>query len=246
MPDGGTLTVATTSIELTRTSAKGSMPVGQCVVLEIIDSGRGISQEQMPHIFDPFFTTKPVGKGTGLGLAAVAGTVKAHGGSIEVNSDLDVGTAFRIYLPLADPEGHVSIPPATKVVEGHGEILLVEDDAMVSVTAVATLQSFGYAVTHVADGKSALEQVRAHPGRFDLVLLDLRMPGMSGEATFENLHELEPQLPILIWSGYAAEQDVTAMLKKGAVGFVQKPYRVADLSRTVAEKIRRERVRSSA
>jgi signal transduction histidine kinase/ActR/RegA family two-component response regulator len=245
MPDGGTLTVATTSIELTHTSAKG-LPVGACVVLEVIDSGRGISKEQMPHIFDPFFTTKPVGKGTGLGLAAVAGTVKAHGGSVEVNSDLDAGTAFRIYLPLADLEGHVTVTPATTVVPGHGEILLVEDDAMVSMTAVATLQSFGYAVTHAPDGKSALEQVRAHPGRFDLVILDLRMPGLSGEATFEKLHELEPSLPILVWSGYGAEQDVASMLEKGAAGFVQKPYRVADLSRTVAEHVRRERVRSSA
>jgi DNA-binding response OmpR family regulator len=106
-------------------------------------------------------------------------------------------------------------------------------------TAVATLQSFGYHVTHAPDGKAALEQVSAHPGRFQLVLLDLRMPGLSGEATFEKLRELEPGLPVLIWSGYGAEQDVSAMLKRGAVGFVQKPYRVAELSRVVAEKIRR-------
>jgi CheY-like chemotaxis protein len=116
--------------------------------------------------------------------------------------------------------------------------LLVEDDAMVSMTAIATLQSFGYHVVHAADGKRAIEHVAAHPGRFQLVLLDLRMPGLSGEQTFEKLHQLEPSLPILIWSGYAAEQDVSSMLKRGAVGFVQKPYRVAELSRTVAEKLR--------
>jgi signal transduction histidine kinase/ActR/RegA family two-component response regulator len=238
MPSGGTLTVATATMEFTNTSS-GGLPVGLCVVLEVIDTGRGIPKEQVPNIFDPFFTTKPVGKGTGLGLAAVAGTVKAHNGSIEVNSDLETGTAFRVYLPCVDPEGVVSIPPSTPVVHGEGEILLVEDDAMVSMTAVATLQSFGYRVTHAQDGKTALEQVTAHPGRFQLVLLDLRMPGLSGEATFGKLHELEPSLPVLIWSGYGAEQDVSNMLKRGAVGFVQKPYRVAELSRTVAAKIRR-------
>jgi signal transduction histidine kinase/ActR/RegA family two-component response regulator len=238
MPQGGRLTVATSSMELTGVSARG-LPVGPCVVLEVIDTGRGIPKEQVPSIFDPFFTTKPVGKGTGLGLAAVAGTIKAHGGSIEVNSDLDAGTAFRIYLPCIEPDGASVAPPSTSIVPGVGEILLVEDDVMVSMTAVATLQSFGYTVTHAPDGKTALEQVSAHPGRFQLVLLDLRMPGLSGEATFEKLRDLEPGLPVLVWSGYGAEQDVSSMLKRGAVGFVQKPYRVAELSRTVAEKIRR-------
>lgn len=238
MPNGGSVTVATSAVELTRGGSKG-MPVGTCVVLEVIDTGRGISKEQMPHIFDPFFTTKPVGKGTGLGLAAVSGTVKAHGGTIEVNSDLEGGTAFRVYLPCVEPDGVRPEPGSDEVIHGQGEILLVEDDAMVSMTAVATLQSFGYNVTHAVDGKTALEQVTAHPRRFQLVLLDLRMPGLSGEATFEKLRELEPSLPVLIWSGYGAEQDVSSMLKRGAVGFVQKPYRVADLSRTVAQKIRK-------
>lgn len=238
MPDGGKLTVATASIELTRSSSKG-LPVGNCVVLEVIDTGRGIPKDQVAHIFDPFFTTKPIGKGTGLGLAAVAGTVKAHGGSIEVNSDLVAGTVFRVYLPCIEAEEPLPVPSGTAVVHGEGEILLIEDDPMVSMTAVATLQSFGYQVTHAQDGKTALEHVSAHPGRFQLALLDLRMPGLSGEATFEKLHALEPGLPVLIWSGYGAEQDVNSMLKRGAVGFVQKPYRVADLSRTVAHKIRR-------
>jgi signal transduction histidine kinase/ActR/RegA family two-component response regulator len=237
MPEGGTLTVGTSSLELTSGSSN-SMPLGPCVVLEVVDTGRGIPKQQLSQIFDPFFTTKPVGKGTGLGLAAVAGTVRAHGGGIEVNSDVGVGTVFRIYLPSTDPEGSVQLRAASTVVQGEGEILLVEDDAMVSMTAIATLQSFGYGVTHAAHGKAALEQVAAHPGRFQLVLLDLRMPGLSGEQTFERLHELEPGLPVLIWSGYAAEQDVSSMLRRGAVGFVQKPYRIAELSRTVAEKMR--------
>ncbi len=235
MPAGGKLTVATASLELTHSSAQG-LPLGPCLVIEVIDTGGGIPREQLPHIFDPFFTTKPIGKGTGLGLASVAGTVKAHGGSIDVNSERG-GTAFRVYLPCSDGEA-ATAPVASHVVPGKGEILLVEDDAMVGMTAVATLQSFGYAVTHVVDGARAVEQVSAHPGHFQLVLLDLRMPGLSGEATFEKLRELAPDLPVLLWSGYGAEQDVSAMLKRGAAGFVQKPYRVADLSRVVADAIR--------
>jgi two-component system, cell cycle sensor histidine kinase and response regulator CckA len=157
---------------------------------------------------------------------------------VEVNSDEAVGTVFRVYLPCTDPEGSVHQPAVTTVVLGVGEILLVEDDAMVSMTAIATLKSFGYQVTHSADGKAALEQVAAHPGKFQLILLDLRMPGLSGEQTFDRLRELDPLLPVLIWSGYGVEQDVSGMLRRGAVGFVQKPYRVAELSRTVAEKMR--------
>jgi signal transduction histidine kinase len=238
MPNGGKLSVVTSSVEFTRGGAKG-MPVGPCVVLEVIDTGRGIPKESVPHIFDPFFTTKPVGKGTGLGLAAVAGTVKAHGGTIEVNSDVRHGTAFRLYLPCSEANGSAQPEGSTEVTPGHGEILLIEDDPMVSMTAIASLRSFGYSVTHAADGKTAVEQVAAHPGRFRLALLDLRMPGMSGEATFERLREMDADLPVLLWSGYGAEQDVNNLLKRGAVGFVQKPYRVAELSRTVAAKIRR-------
>ena len=115
------------------------------------------------------------------------------------------------------------------------ELLLVEDDSMVGLTAAATLRSFGYEVVHAADGHAAIERVRAEPGRFGLVILDLRMPGLSGEATFDALRALTPTLKILIWSGYVAEHDVSAILQRGAVGFVQKPYRVADLSRVVAE-----------
>ncbi len=240
MPRGGRLTVATAPVELSRTGAK-EMPSGTCVVLEVIDTGPGIPKDQVAHIFDPFFTTKPVGKGTGLGLASVAGTVRSHGGSIEVNSDAGHGTAFRVYLPCADAGGSVRVAASEAVVHGEGEILLVEDDAMVSMTAVSTLKSFGYAVTLARNGHAALEQVGAHPGRFQLALLDLRMPGLSGEATFDKLRELDSALPILLWSGYAAEQDVDAMIRRGAAGFVQKPYRVAELSRVVADKIRRAR-----
>ena len=128
---------------------------------------------------------------------------------------------------------------------GVGEILLIEDDAMVSMAAVATLRSLGYQVARAADGKAGVELVTKNPQRFRLVLLDLRMPGMSGEATFDALSEIAPRLPVLIWSGYGAEQDVNGMLRRGAAGFIQKPYRVAELSQVIAEAIQTSRERAA-
>jgi two-component system, cell cycle sensor histidine kinase and response regulator CckA len=237
MPNGGTLTVATSAVELAR-SERDTDPSGPCLLVEILDTGRGIEPELLPRIFDPFFTTKPIGRGTGLGLAAVAGTIKAHGGRIEVVSELGSGSSFRVYLPVSDAESGDARPAGSEIVRGSGEILLVEDDPMVSLTGISTLKSFGYAVTHAPDGRAALEIVRKDPRRFQLILLDLRMPGLSGEATFDALRAMDDTLRILIWSGYGAEQDISAMLARGAVGFVQKPYRVADLSRTIARALR--------
>jgi signal transduction histidine kinase/CheY-like chemotaxis protein len=234
MPGGGTLHIHTRSLVL----PAGGSPSGPSVLLEVTDSGRGIAPELLPQIFDPFFTTKPLGRGTGLGLAAVSGTIKAHGGRIEVASTLGRGSTFSVYLPtIVDPDAE---PPASgaDVVRGGGEILLVEDDTMVGLTGVATLKSLGYTVTHVSEGKAALDLIRAMPGRFALALLDLRMPGMTGEATFAALRSLDPALRILIWSGYAAEQDVKSMLQRGAAGFVQKPYSIAELSQAVARALR--------
>ncbi|HWP05589.1 MAG TPA: ATP-binding protein [Polyangiaceae bacterium] len=232
MPNGGTLRIRTLSTLSSLADARAK--ARRAVVLEVSDTGRGMEKNLLPHIFDPFFTTKPVGHGTGLGLAAVAGTIKAHGGTIDVESQLGQGTTFRVHLPCTD-ESPSSRPESGTVQRGTGAVLLVDDDAMVSMTAVATIKSFGYSVTHASDGKAAIELLRKAPQHYRLVLLDLRMPGLSGEETFDALRALNPELRVLIWSGYGADQDVAAMLRRGAAGFVQKPYRVAELSRAIAD-----------
>jgi CheY-like chemotaxis protein len=231
------LNVSTTLLDPSTAPSLNGQPPAPTVLLEVLDTGSGIAKEHIADIFSPFFTTKPAGRGTGLGLASVAGTIRSHGGQVSVESDVGVGTAFRIHLPLSREEAPAVPSPASAVVRGTGNILLVEDDAMVSRTAVATLESFGYEVTHASDGARAVELARSDPSRFVLVLLDLRMPGLTGEQTFDALRSVAPGLRVLVWSGCGAEQDVSSMLRRGAVGFVHKPYRVAELSRTVADAI---------
>ncbi|MFZ5896518.1 MAG: response regulator [Myxococcota bacterium] len=233
MPKGGTLTIATRPHANTA-GGQGSNEATPGVILEVRDTGVGIEKQLLSQIFDPFFTTKPVGKGTGLGLAAVAGTVKAHAGSISVESEINVGTTFRIWLPLAARDAALQGPSGKMVAHGSGEILLVDDELVVAATARRTLRSLGYEVTHVSDGASAIDLIGREPQRFKLVLLDLRMPGLSGEATFDRLREIAPSLPVVLWSGYRAGQDVEAMLQRGAAGFVEKPYTVVKLSQAIA------------
>jgi CheY-like chemotaxis protein len=222
MPQGGRLVVATSSS-------------AEHLDVSIQDTGIGIDDEALPRIFDPFFTTKPLG--TGLGLAAVAGTAQSLGGTVSVESQLGHGSVFRMRLPLSV----AALPPELEEPQrtvGRGEILIVDDQPLVLRTASAVLVRLGYDVVAVTSGRDAVELVRESPGRFDLVLLDLRMPGMSGEATFDALIHIEPSIRVLVWSGYGAEQDLPEMLRRGAVGFLPKPYGVVDLSNMVARVIR--------
>jgi signal transduction histidine kinase/CheY-like chemotaxis protein len=237
MPEGGQLTIATTTYMIDAAAAERGLGLaaGCYVMIEVIDTGHGIDPEILPHIFDPFFTTKPVGKGTGLGLAAVYGTVKGHRGSIEVTSELGSGTAFRILLPCDNHQASSSRPESEQLVRGSGEVLLIDDDLLVRSAAASTLRDLGYRVTLATDGVHALQILGSSPQGFDLAILDLRMPKMNGEATYEEMRRVSPNLPVLIWSGFGTEREVTSVLRKGAAGFIQKPYRIAEFSRVIHE-----------
>ncbi|HEY5962297.1 MAG TPA: response regulator, partial [Polyangiaceae bacterium] len=237
MPDGGRLTVATSNVDVLPGKHERLSP-GTYLLLEVLDTGHGMPPEVLGSIFDPFFTTKPVGEGTGLGLAAVSGTVKSMRGHIDVESELGYGSAFRIFLPCHSLAEKAITKESSQLERGSGRILLVDDDALVRRTAEAALRNLGYEVTLAADGLAAVETCRSDALRFDLVILDLRMPHMDGACTFDELRRLDATVPVLVWSGYGGEMDVHELLRKGAVGFIQKPYRVADLSRRVAEAMR--------
>ncbi|MGC4093871.1 MAG: response regulator [Polyangiaceae bacterium] len=240
MPSGGRVLVSARPYELSARSSRFNpkLEPGSYILVEIEDTGTGIPAEVLPRIFEPFFTTKAVGKGTGLGLAAVLGTVRSFGGGIEVDSQVGRGSTFRLLFPRRSAAAtNSSSPAATDAVRGEGKILVVDDEAAVRGTAVAALGTLGYTVSEADDGAQAIELARA--ASFDLVLLDLKMPSLSGEATFEQLRALHPRLRVLLWSGYGDEHDVAQMMARGALGFVQKPCALGELSRAVKSALKR-------
>lgn len=225
MPGGG-------RVEVRTSSSDGALQV------EVEDTGAGIPEDALPRIFDPFFTTKPLGQGTGLGLAAVSGTVRSLGGNVTVRTRLGQGTVFRLTLPTSTraPGGEL---PEVERLAGSGVLLLVDDQPQVLRAGERALRSLGYETVAVSSGAEAIAEVERAPDRFDLVLLDLRMPQLGGEATFNALVGINPAIRVLVWSGYGAEEDLPEMLRRGAVGFLHKPYGIAELSRAVASGVRR-------
>jgi len=173
-------------------------------VLTVADSGRGMTPEVQAHIFEPFFTTKESGKGTGLGLATVSGIVRRFGGYVEVESIPDQGTEFRIFLPVTGIPRPVPAPEQLPLPErGSETILLAEDESGIRSMTKAYLESLGYHVLEAADGSEAVKISREYKGRIDLILTDLLMPVMRGDAVVRLIRERRPDVKTLYISGYA-------------------------------------------
>ncbi len=243
MPEGGTLLFAT-AVRQVEPAEADTLPFdirpGEYLRVEIRDSGCGMDTATRERIFEPFFTTKEPGKGTGMGLAAVYGTVKHHNGAIEVQSREGAGTSVRIWLPLAaeTPAPLESPEPGRQTLaraEHEARILVVDDEAVVRNLAADILASLGYAVEAVANGEEALIVFGDDPGAIDLVLLDLIMPRLSGADTFRALRRIDPDARVLLSSGYSIDGTAQTLLNEGARGFIQKPFRPADLASAVAE-----------
>ncbi len=204
--------------------------------LRVQDNGSGMDEDTRLRVFEPFFTTKPVGQGTGLGLSVVHGIVNASGGTIELQSEPGAGARFDIRLPLADGPGE---PPAVEVAapghgQGHGEhVLYVDDDEVVALTVQALLESAGYRVSRVASASMALEQVRAHPGDFDIVVTDYNMPTMSGVELAEAMKAVAPGLPVVITSGYVTEELKARARAAGVRAVLFKEYAFEQLGSVV-------------
>jgi CheY-like chemotaxis protein len=202
---------------------------GRFVRIVVDDTGVGMTSEVRARVFEPFFTTKGVEKGSGLGLAVVDGIVRQHGGWIEVESEPGKGSRFVVYLPRSPEPIVVEAPRAPEVPKGGAErILIVDDERAIRNTARTGLQLFGYRVEVAADGLEALEALKKE--RFDLVVLDLTMPGMSGREAFQRMRALVPGMPVIVSSGYALEGAETL---PGLAGFLAKPYRPDDLAKAV-------------
>jgi PAS domain S-box-containing protein len=238
MPEGGTLTITTEDVVLDMAAAQ-SLPEGvepgRYVLVTVADTGAGMTPETVAHLFEPFFSTKPAGKGTGLGLAVVYGTVRAHLGGIVVESRPGAGSTFRVYLPKKE-EG--AAPPRLEQQgpgPGGGCILLVDDEKIIRNMARDMLRELGYEVLTAGDGEEALEVFARERPRISLVILDIVMPKRNGPEAFRALRALDPQVRVLMSSGYDFDTAANGLLGEGIAGFLQKPFRIAELSAKVAE-----------
>lgn len=238
MPDGGVLHVSTLNVsaEATKRSADGNPGPEQHILILVQDTGTGIAAETLPHIFDPFFTTKETGKGTGLGLAAVYGAIKDHMGEINVYSELGIGTVFKISLPTTNSR-HASIVSNVReeIVHGHGTILIVDDEEIIRTTGMLMLEQLGYGVMMAENGQAAIQLYKDNMTAIDLVILDVIMPVMDGKETFRLLRGLNPDVPIIVSSGFAKDFSMSDMLQDGHSGFLMKPFNSAEMSRLIAK-----------
>ena len=215
------------------------------IIIEVSDTGTGMTDEVKTKIFEPFFTTKDVGKGTGLGLATVYGIVQQTGGHLTVDSDLGVGTTFRIYLPAVNPDEideneEVKAPsPVRKPADltGQGTILFVEDEASVRLIAAKTLRKRGYKVIEAEDGEEAYEILEEGEHKFDLMISDVVMPGMDGPALLKKGRALLGEARIVFISGYAEEEFSDLLSEEPDVTFLPKPFTLAQLAEKVKEEI---------
>ena len=206
---------------------------GKFVWFEVADTGSGMSAEVMEKIFDPFFTTKFTGRG--LGLAAVLGIVRSHGGAMQVTSTVAQGTRFRIYLPCADSQvDHHPLAVSQTPWKSEGRVLVVDDEETVRIISARIFESVGLTPVLASDGRDALKKFDADPSII-LVLLDLTMPHMDGEETFRELRRMRPGIKVLLMSGFNEQEAMSRFASQGLAGFVQKPFNVAQLSAHVRE-----------
>jgi len=210
---------------------------GDYVLLTVSDNGCGMNNETVTHIFEPFFTTKDVGKGTGLGLATVYGIVKQNDGVIEVDSELNVGTTFRIYLPRYKDEGQIAHNGSAEEASprGHEIILLVEDDADILRSTARMLEHVGYTVISAHNHDEAIRLARENDGNFQLLITDVVMPGMNGRELNDNLKLLYPQLKCLFMSGYTADIIASHGVLDNGVHFIQKPFSLPEIAAKVRD-----------
>jgi signal transduction histidine kinase/CheY-like chemotaxis protein len=236
MPRGGDLFLK--SLNVTDLDMKGkpyTPKPGNYVLLTITDTGTGMDNKTIERIFDPFFTTKGMSKGTGLGLASVYGIVKAHGGYIDVDSQKGHGTTFSIYLPASDTEGAKEKELVTEVLKGKEGILLVDDEDVIIDVGHEILKTLGYEVHVARSGREAINAYEANQDKIDMVILDMIMPDMGGGEAYDTLKKINPDIKVLLSSGYSLNGQAAEILRRGCDGFIQKPFNVTQLSQKLRE-----------
>jgi len=237
MPQGGRLVFATRNLDLVKEQElcrRRVVEPGPFVEISVTDSGEGMDEETLKSIFEPFFTTKKATKGTGLGLAAVYGTINNHQGCIDVTSVPGAGSTFRVFLPLGcKPETPAKVENLSRDL-GSGRLLVIDDEEILVKTVTAILRKNGYETVACTNSREGIERYRQSPGEFDMVLLDMIMPGMNGPQVFHALKEINPTVAVLLMSGATANHEVQDLVDAGAHGFLAKPFHPKDLSQAIA------------
>jgi two-component system cell cycle sensor histidine kinase/response regulator CckA len=241
MPEGGQITLRTRNVgtDEAATFDYPGMIAADYVLIEVGDTGTGMSAEIMEKIFEPFFSTKELGKGTGLGLSMVYGIIKQTGGYIYPESEIGVGTTFRIFLPRHIPvekeETAKAAAAPVKDLTGNERILLVEDEESVRMFSARALSTTGYEVFEAGSGEEALEVLEEINGELDLIISDVVMPEMDGPTLLTHVRRLYPDLKVIFVSGYAEESVRQGLADDRSVEFLPKPYTLDQINSKVKE-----------
>jgi two-component system cell cycle sensor histidine kinase/response regulator CckA len=233
----GNLRIETMNVHFAEEEAKKeNIAPGDYISIAVTDDGCGMDNATKSRIFEPFFTTKKIGEGTGMGLASAYGIVNNHGGLICVDSEAGKGSTFSIYLPVSK----MNYPdktafPSQNIIHGGNTILLVDDEDLVRDVAGEMLRALGYKVCTAATGSEAIAKYKDMHGDIDLVILDMIMPGIGGDKVFDAMRAVDPDVKIILASGYSMNGNIQALMEKGCTGFLQKPFNMRDLSAKVAE-----------
>lgn len=243
MPNGGKLSIQTENRYLDQHHSESqyfTVAPGHYLAISITDSGIGMDQLQMSHLFEPFFTTKDKSKNNGLGLASIYGIIKNHKGSVAVESKRGTGTTFTLFFPVnMENENMVS-----KACNDNNKqtsiknILLVDDDEIIQDAVGEMLRWLGFGVVIATNGYDAINLVENAPDRFDLIILDILMPQMNGKECYRKIKQINPNLKVLISTGYSTSEDKKELLNEGVVGILEKPFESAQLTQAIQEAMR--------
>jgi two-component system cell cycle sensor histidine kinase/response regulator CckA len=241
MPAGGDLFLNTMNV--THKDITGKSPKvkpGDYVLLTVTDTGTGMDKKTIGRIFDPFFTTKGMSRGTGLGLASVYGIVKSHGGTISVSSKKGKGTTFSLYLPASKTQTMKENRGLDKFLPGKETVLLVDDEDMILDVGTQILEKMGHKVMKAKSGQEAIGIYEKHKDLIELVILDMIMPGVGGGETYDSMRAINPEVKVLLSTGYSMNGQATEILERGCNGFIQKPFRMKELSHKIREVLDKE------
>ena len=234
MPGSGELYLKTENVTIdVNYIAPYHVKPGRYVKISVADTGMGMDSATQQRIFDPFFTTKEMRRGTGLGLASVYGIIKNHGGIINVSSKKGEGATFNIYLPASEKEVIEEKNPPAEISKWSEGVLLVDDEDMIIDVGSQLLKKMGYKVLSAKSGKEAIQLYKENKDKIDIVILDMIMPDMGGGATYDRLKEINPDIKVLLSSGYSIDGQATQILKRGCNSFIQKPFDMKGLSNKI-------------